>query len=100
MNTYPRGSQHLGHLIAALNQHYVCAEDGGMLIYACGSATETLSCVVDPRHTGLAENKEFVARDRMETYTQVDLLADAFIASALKIKRQRVKISLFGEDDD
>lgn len=102
MNTFSRNSRYLGHLISALNQHYTCAEDGGQLIYACGSATETLTCINDHSHTGLAENKEWLARDRIGASELLHFSIDPrdeFLSHAIQAKRQRIKLAMFGEEE-
>ena len=103
MNTFPRNSNHLGHLISALNQHYCCAEDGGTLIYACGSATETLTCFNDSAHQGLAENKEWTARDRMGGASGLFHFSidprDELLRRAVKIRNQRINVALYGDEE-
>lgn len=108
MNTFPRNSKHLGHLISALNQHYCCAEDGGQLVYSLGLDTEVLACINDPSHTGLAENKEWLARDRVFTTCAgsglngfVEFgLHDEFLERAIRAKNTRIKLAMFGENDE
>lgn len=104
MNTFPRNSLYLGHLISKLNQHYVCAEDGGNLVYACGDTVETLTCINHPEHQGLGENKEFLARERVYSgsswieYCGASL-ADTLLERAIQAKNSRIKIAMFGDDN-
>ena len=108
MNAYPRNSRYLNHLISALPSRCICAEDGAVLIYACGVDTETLTCSRHPEHTGLAEIAEWHARDVNDNSQQMTGLAEVLSASwldesirqAYRLKQNAGYAALFGDEND
>ena len=89
------------------SKSFRCAECHGVLIYACGDLTETLTCVGDREHTGLIENADI--RSIELSYKDKNYIAeheaiqfaidDALLASAIRLKNQRLKITLYGDED-
>ncbi len=60
MNSFPRHSLFQKHLITAVPNRFLCAECHGILIYACGDETETVTCAKDQGHMGLVDKKDIV----------------------------------------
>lgn len=106
MNTYPRNSRHLNHTISGLASRYCCAEDGAILIWACGADTETLTCSKNPEHTGLIENRDALAMDFVKNHKNdlsvKEILSDPLlvdIQNAVRQRRMKAMSALFGDDD-
>jgi len=105
MNSFPRNSRYLDHMISALNRRYVCSECGANLVWACGFDTETLTCINNQLHTGLLDNKDQLARDRVErdstlrrvveVVSNASVLGDEFVL-LIESRTRRALVSLWG----
>lgn len=100
MNFFCRHSLFQGHLITALPNRYVCAECHGILIYACGEETETVTCAKEQNHMGLVDKKDVIVPIVELDMYEITRNADPVLAEFLRVRREPLKNSLFGDNYD
>jgi hypothetical protein len=107
MNTFPRNARFQGHMISALPNLYVCAEDHAQLIYAGDDECEKVSCIEHSEHNGLVKIEDVLlvvnekqANKEVELYQLVrGLDKDSPVLAILRERNAKLKSVLFGDDD-